>query len=230
MPARPLFSHSPQPLYLQAAALFRSHIQNRTWRPGQQIPPLEALMETYGISRATIRQALGQLEQDGLIRRSRGSGTFVNADLPETPTLLIPKTWAETVELSNQLGTVSLVESSADSPLPDTLGMPCAADRGGRFQYLRRVHTTEAGPFCYSEVFLESSLFRKHRARISEARQVLNVTEAGQESAESLRIPVSSPVAELRRYACIDGRVVYFARLEFPFRKVRMEFDLLSQR
>ena len=45
--------------------LFRSHIQNRSWRPGQQIPPLEALVETYGISRATIRQALGQLEQDG---------------------------------------------------------------------------------------------------------------------------------------------------------------------
>lgn len=247
MPARKLFSRSPQPLYLQAAALFRSHIQNRTWRPGQQIPPLESLMETYGISRATIRQAFGLLEEDGLIRRSRGSGTFVNAELPETPTLLIPKTWAETVELSNQLGTVSLVESNADSPLPDTLGMPCGADRSGSFQYLRRIHTTDAGPFCYSEVFLDSGLFRKHRARIqkstvapvldqfygtriSEARQVLNVIEAGQESAESLQIPVSSPVAELRRYACIDGRVVYFARLEFPFRKVRMEFDLLTSR
>jgi len=45
------------------------------------------------------------------------------------------------VELSNQLGTVSLVESSADSPLPDTLGMPCGADRSGSFQYLRpRAH------------------------------------------------------------------------------------------
>ena len=53
-------SHSPQPLYLlQAAALFRSHIQNRSWRPGQQIPPLEALVETYGISRATIRARAG---------------------------------------------------------------------------------------------------------------------------------------------------------------------------
>ncbi|CFU10860.1 transcriptional regulator [Bordetella pertussis] len=34
-------------------------------------------------------------------------------------------------------------------------------------------------------------------------------------------------MAELRRYVCIDARVVYFARLEFPFHKVRMEFDLL---
>ena len=60
--------------------------------------------------------------------------------------------------------------------------------------------------------------------------QVLNVIEAGQESAEALQIPVSSPVAELRRYACIDDNVVYYARLEFPFRKVRMEFDLLAGR
>ncbi len=73
------------------------------------------------------------------------------------------------MELSNQLGTVSLVESSADSPLPDTLGMPCGADRSGSFQYLRRVHTTDAGPFCYSEVFLDSGLFRKHRARIQKS-------------------------------------------------------------
>ena len=86
--------------------------------------------------------------------------------------------------------------------------MPCDAGRDGSFQYLRRVHTTEGGPFCYSEVFLESALFRKHRAqinkstvapvldryygaRLTQARQVLNVIEAGQESAEALQIPVS---------------------------------------
>ena len=73
-------------------------------------------------------------------------------------------------------------------------------------------------------------LDRLRRARLTQARQVLNVIEAGQESAEALQIPVSSPVAELRRYACIDDNVVYYARLEFPFRKVRMEFDLLAGR
>jgi GntR family transcriptional regulator len=203
------------------------------------------LMATHGISRATIRQALGLLEDDGLIRRSRGAGTFVNEALPATPTLLIPKTWAETIELSNQLGTVSLVQSDSDVPLPDILGIECDAERDGRFQYLRRVHTTDSEPFCYSEVYLDSVLFRKHRARIqkstvapvldqfygsrlTQARQVLNVIEAGKESAESLQVPVSSPVVELRRYACLENRVVYYARLEFPFRKMTMEFDLLA--
>jgi GntR family transcriptional regulator len=240
-----LFSRSPQPLYLQAAAIFRGNIHHRSWKPGQQIPPLDALVQTYGISRATVRQALGLLEIEGLIRRSRGSGTFVNETLPATPALLIPKNWAETVELSNQLGTVSLVESSSDVALPESLGMHCNAMREGRYQYLRRLHTSDAGPYCYSEVYLDSRLFRRHATRIkkstvapvldqfyggrlSEARQSLRVVEAGGESAEWLQIPVSSPVAEIRRYACIADRVVYFARLEFPCHNVRMEFDLLA--
>jgi GntR family transcriptional regulator len=239
-----LFSRSPQPLYLQAAAIFRSKVHERAWIPGQQIPALDVLVQTYGISRATVRQALGLLESEGLIRRARGAGTFVNESLPATPALLIPKNWVETVELSNRLGTVSLVESSAEVPLPEALGMPCEAARDGSFQYLRRLHTTEAGPFCYSEVYLDSHIFRRHAtrikksavapvldqfygARLSDAKQSLRVVEAGGESADWLQIPVSSPVAELRRYACIAQRVVYFARLEFPFRNVRMEFDLL---
>lgn len=247
MPTTRLYARSPQPLYLQIAAAFRSNIHSGRWLPGQQLPPLENLVAQYGVARSTVRQAFGLLENEGLIRRARGAGTFVNESLPHTPTLLIPKSWDETVALSNQLGTVSLTESSAAADLPDDLGMPCDHDRSGRFQFLRRIHTTDADPFCFSEVYLDSALFRKHRARfrdstvapvleqfygnrISHARQVLHVIEAGRESAEALQIPVSAPVAELRRYACIEGRVIYFARLEFPFQKIRMEFDLLAGR
>ncbi|MCD0504744.1 GntR family transcriptional regulator [Bordetella petrii] len=240
-----LYARSRQPLYLQVAALFRSNIHNRNWPPGQRVPSLPILVEQYEVARSTVRQAFDVLESEGLIHRSRGSGTFVSTALPQTPTLLIPKSWDETVALSNQLGTISLTESNAGLALPDNLGMPCEHARDGRFQYLRRIHTADAGPFCYSEVYLDSALFRKHRARIrsstvapvldefyghrlTHARQVLNVIEAGRESAEALQIPVSAPVAELRRYACIEQRVVYFARLEFPFQKIRMEFDLLA--
>ncbi len=239
-----VYSRGHQPLYLQAAAVFRNNIQRGAWAPGQQVPALEVLVESEGLARSTIRQAFGLLEAEGLIRRSRGSGTFVNETLPEQPTLLIPKNWREAVALSNQLGTSTLVASTPSVALPVDLGMPCEFDRSARFAHLCRVHTTAGGPFCYSEVYLEMGLYRRHKARIerstvapvldefygpqlSHARQSLRVSEAGGTSAPALKIPASSPVAELRRFACIDARVVYFARLEFAFHNVRMEFDLL---
>lgn len=54
--------------------------------------------------------------------------------------------------------------------------------------------------------------------------------EAGADSAEALHLPLSAPVAELRRYACVNEHVVYFARLEIPTRYVQMKFDLLGNR
>jgi hypothetical protein len=52
--------------------------------------------------------------------------------------------------------------------------------------------------------------------------------KAGADSAEALHLPLSAPVAEMRRYACIGEQVVYFARLEIPTRYVQMKFDLLG--
>jgi len=230
---------------LQVAAVFRRNIQRGIWPAGSRIPPLDALVASLDVARATVRQAFGLLEAEGLIRRSRGSGTYVNETLPEPVILRLPKTWRETVELSNALETVSLMESSGNVALPESLGMRCEFDTGGRFHYLRRLHEAYAAPFCYTEVYLDSGLYRKHPARyrrsavapvldalygdqLTHAHQRLAIIEAGADSAEVLKIPVSAPVAELRRFACIGDKVVYFARLEIPSRHVEMVFDLLE--
>ncbi len=240
-----LYSRSPQPLYLQVATIFRRNIQRGIWLPSQQVPALESLVETMGVSRATIRQAFGLLEREGLIHRSRGSGTYVNDVLPETFRLALPKTWAETVALSSALGTTTIMESNADVPLPVSLGLECPYRTQGSFQYLRRIHTTSAGPFCYTEVYLDRDIYRQHPARyrhstvapvldelhgrhLSHAGQLLTIIEAGADSAEALQLPLAAPVAEIRRFACIGERVIYFARLEIPTRYVQMKFDLLE--
>lgn len=46
-------------------------------RPGGQLPPEPQLAAELGVSRATIREALGSLEDEGLVTRARGSGTFL---------------------------------------------------------------------------------------------------------------------------------------------------------
>ena len=72
-------SRSAVARYLQLATLFRRRIEQGTWRRDERIPTVDELAAECGVARATIRQALDQLEQDGLIARYRAKGTFVRA-------------------------------------------------------------------------------------------------------------------------------------------------------
>ncbi len=65
------------PFYLQLIELLREQINQKVWTPGVQIPGEQDLCEMYSVSRTVVRQALNQLELDGLITRRKGKGTFV---------------------------------------------------------------------------------------------------------------------------------------------------------
>lgn len=55
----------------------RREISEDKYKPGEKLPTERELSETYGVSRAIIREALGRLKQDGLVRSRQGSGAFV---------------------------------------------------------------------------------------------------------------------------------------------------------
>lgn len=66
-----------QPKYLQVADVLRREIADGVFRDGQTLMTEEELRLRFGVSRQTVRQAIALLEDDGLVDRRRGSGTYV---------------------------------------------------------------------------------------------------------------------------------------------------------
>ena len=79
-------SNSPLPLYFQIKEDLKSKIENGILNEGEYLPSEFKLMEQYGVSRPTIRQAVENLCQENFLEKQRGIGTMVkskNSDLPQ---------------------------------------------------------------------------------------------------------------------------------------------------
>ncbi len=66
-------------LYRQLANVLRQHFIESKLSIGARIPTEFELSRTFGVSRGTVRQALGLLQKEGLIDRVPGLGTFLSA-------------------------------------------------------------------------------------------------------------------------------------------------------
>lgn len=67
----------PIPLYHQLKQIIRSEIERGIYHPGDRLPAESELIQQYGISRITVRQALDELETEGVLVRRHGKGTYV---------------------------------------------------------------------------------------------------------------------------------------------------------
>lgn len=68
------------PVYHQIRNKIQEWIASKEYDLGEQIPSETELAKMFAVTRMTVRQALGLLIQDGLLKRRRGSGTFVTTD------------------------------------------------------------------------------------------------------------------------------------------------------
>lgn len=73
------FASSRIPLYYQLENVLREKIASGSFAPGERLPTENELIQAYGVSRITVRQALQALSKDGLIERQQGRGTFVSS-------------------------------------------------------------------------------------------------------------------------------------------------------
>ena len=134
------------------AAGLRSRIREGEWRPGERLPAEPDLAERVGVSRATLRDAIRVLEQDGYLRRAHGSGTYVT----QRPLLRnnLEQNFGVTdliEEFGMRPGTRerSLREEPADAEVAEGLGVA----PGTPVHALRRVRTAGGEPIVLSADF-----------------------------------------------------------------------------
>ncbi|MFI6288499.1 GntR family transcriptional regulator [Streptomyces sp. NPDC051018] len=80
----------PDPMYVQLAGRLADAIASGEYAPGAQLPSETQLMERYGVSRPTVRQAVAELRNMRLVESHHGKGSFVTQR--STPGLTLPRT------------------------------------------------------------------------------------------------------------------------------------------
>lgn len=70
------------PLYIQLKEELKNNIKEGVWEVDSQIPTEKLLMEQYSVGRATVREALSMLVNEGYLYKKQGIGTFVARKLP----------------------------------------------------------------------------------------------------------------------------------------------------
>lgn len=89
----------PIPLYHQLKQIIRKEIERGIYKPGDRLPSEPEWIQTYGVSRITVRQALTELETEGVIVRRHGKGTYV-AERPIEQDLVRLTDFVEDMELA----------------------------------------------------------------------------------------------------------------------------------
>jgi len=67
-----------KPKYIQVVNWIKEQIDAKAFKPNEKVPSENELSEQFGLSRQTIRHAISILEEEGILTRMQGSGTYVS--------------------------------------------------------------------------------------------------------------------------------------------------------
>jgi GntR family transcriptional regulator len=208
----PLDRRSTQPLYSQLAGLIEREIGSGRWPRGARVPSEPEFVSRFGLSRPTVRQALGLLAQQGQLERQQGRGTFVASAQPRAWHVQAPEGFFDD-EARRQGRTVTSRVLSADrGALPSwasqRLGLP-AGGTGVTLERLRSVdglvalYVINHLPERFADVALSledptASLYERlkdeHGVTVVGGHRVLDAVPADEHVAGLLECAVNSPV------------------------------------
>ena len=137
----------------------RQAITGGAYRPGSQLPTEAALCEMLGVSRTVVREALRVLEDDGLVARRHGVGTFVrnHAILKNLNFNFGITEMIESAGLKSGTSHLAIQTENADQEKAEQLHVPV----GTSLITVERVRTADGRPVVYSLDTLTESLLQR---------------------------------------------------------------------
>jgi len=216
---------SPLPFYYQLKQILLADLRDRDLAPGTRLPGDNALCDTYDVSRTVVRQALAELETEGVIERQKGRGTFVahrrTAErLVQSLTGLYEDVAARGAHLHSDVRRQEVVP--ADGQIADqlqlTLGAPVVVIERLRFvddepwvlatTYLPYDIAPELVHDDLSDQSLYAVLEASYGVHLTHGRRGVEAAVASDEQAAALGVSPGAPVLVLRSLSFAGDRPV----------------------
>ncbi|MGN7859648.1 GntR family transcriptional regulator [Microbacterium sp. 22303] len=214
----------PVPIYFQISSRLETAIQSGDIPPGARLENEIAIGQRLGVSRPTIRRAIQEVVDKGLLVRRRGIGTQV-VQGQVTRQVELTSLYEDLTSSHHAPGTIVLAHDvvPATEQIATALGLEAGAD----VVYLRRQRTTDGVPVAVLENYLppefgditteqlsERGLYQILRARgvaIQIAKQRIGARRAAGDESELLDIDRGGPVLTMERVAYDNsGRAIEF--------------------
>jgi GntR family transcriptional regulator len=198
----------------------RQAITGGTYRPGSQLPTESELCEMLGVSRTVVREALRVLEDDGLVARRHGVGTFVR-NHPILKNLNFNFGITEMIEsagLTPGTSSLAIQRETADQEKAQQLRIPV----GTSLITVERIRTADGRPVVYSLDTLTESLLQRadFDPQLLLTESIYNILQAslGQviEYGIARLLPVAAPnhVAE-KLHLLPDALTLYIVQTDY---------------
>ncbi len=146
--------NSPIPAYQQIASSVTHRICDGEWLIGEKMPSEFELATMYGVSRVTLRQAMAQLEQEGIIEKYQGKGIFVRSN----PRHFVQNLEFPTVDFQNHRPTLDfriLGVVSCKAPSRNVARF-LSVEENAELTYLQRVFLHENKPIGLNNVWFRA--------------------------------------------------------------------------
>jgi len=218
-----VISMSPQPLYLQLKEILRGYILDGTYVPHSKLPSENELIKQYKVSRITVRQALRDLQKEGLIFSIQGKGSFVTKP-KAVQDLTRLQGFGEAMSrhgLETYSKVVSIKRVPADKDVAAALNLEKGRDvfEFIRIRYLNRSPVSldisyfdpAIGERLQKEDLVSRDIFEilenNFGLALESADLTIEATIADEEKSRLLKIEANSPLLRLERLTYSNGHV-----------------------